>query len=168
MSPSNVSPSTTNYVLTTSNMRPVTNYALVAGGTQVPVTHQYVVQSTARTTVPQYVSTNNVRHILATTGGSQSSNVTYMLPSGAHIVRMNNVITTTVAGEHRPSAQFILTSSSQKSNPTNILPLASQTSKTGNVNVVENNGTSCRLINICTNYNNTFFSRLLLVSLILL
>jgi len=37
-----------------------------------------------------------------------------MLPSGAHIVRMNNVVTTTVSGEQKSNTQYILTSSTQK------------------------------------------------------
>jgi len=141
--PAVVSPSTSNYVLASSNLRPVTNYTLVATS-QVPATHahQYVVQSGARPTVPQYVTTGNVRHILSS--GSQPSNVTYMLPSGAHIVRINNVITTTNAGDHRPSAQYILTSSSQKSNPSVVSPLGSQqSSKTGIATVSDN---SCESI----------------------
>lgn len=110
-----VSPSTnTNYVLTSNNLRPVTNYTLVASP-QVPVTQQYVVQSKARMAGPQYVSTSNVRHVLASGTGGQTSNVAYMLPSGAHIVRMNNVITTTIAGDQRPNTQYILASSSQPS-----------------------------------------------------
>ncbi|VVC27342.1 Hypothetical protein CINCED_3A021521 [Cinara cedri] len=84
-----------------------------------PRTHQYVVQQpTSRTTVPQLASTNSVRHIIPSSI-AQSSNVTYMLPSGAHIVRMNNVMTTTVAGDQRPNAQIIRTSSSQKTSSKN-------------------------------------------------
>lgn len=110
-----VSSSASNYVLTSNNLRSVSNYTLVSGS-QVPVTHQYnIVQSAPSTSVPQYVSTGNVRHILSS--GSQPSNMTYMLPSGAHIVRMNNVVTTTVAGDQKPSTQFILTSSSQRESP---------------------------------------------------
>lgn len=112
-----VSPSGSNYILTSSNIRPRTNYTIV-GSSQVPSatheTHQYVIQQpTTRTTVPQFVSTNNVRHIIPSSS-TQSSSVTYMLPSGAHIVRMNNVITTTIAGDQRPNAQIILTSNCQK------------------------------------------------------
>ncbi|XP_025196684.1 probable serine/threonine-protein kinase nek3 isoform X2 [Melanaphis sacchari] len=118
-----ISPPTNSYVLTSSNLRPVTNYTLVASS-QVPVTHQYVVQSTTRTTIPQYVSTGNVKHIVSPS--TQQSNVTYMLPSGAHIVRMNNVVTTTVAGEQKSNTQYILTSSTQKTNSSIISPLGTQ------------------------------------------
>lgn len=131
-----VSPSTSNYVLTSSSLRPIGNYTLVSNS-QVPITHQYVVQSTTRPSAPQYVSTSNVRHILSSS--SQPSNVTYMLPSGAQIVRMNNVITTTIAGDPKSSTQFILTSSTQKINPNIVSPLGPQTSKTTITTVSENN-----------------------------
>lgn len=130
------SPSTSNYVLTSSSLRPIGNYTLVASS-QVPVTHQYVVQTTTRPTVPQYMSTGNVRHILSSS--SQPSNVTYMLPSGAQIVRMNNVITTTIAGDTKSNTQFILTSSTQKINPNVVTPIGSQPSKTTIANVSESN-----------------------------
>lgn len=142
IAPAIVAPHTSSYVLTSSNLRPITNYTLVAGS-QVPVTQQYVVQSTSRTTsVPQYVSTGNMRHILS--ASSQPSNVTYMLPSGAHIVKMNNVLTTTVASDQRSSQQqFILTSNSQKTNSNIISPLGSQTLKTTIATVTDSN---CKLL----------------------
>ncbi|XP_026820234.1 uncharacterized protein LOC113558859 isoform X2 [Rhopalosiphum maidis] len=133
-----ISPPTNSYVLTSSNLRPVTNYTLVASS-QVPVTHQYVVQSTARTTIPQYVSTGNVKHIMSPS--TQQSNVTYMLPSGAHIVRMNNVVTTTVAGEQKSNTQYILTSSTQKTN-SSISPLGTQSSISNVSTDTENNSGS--------------------------
>ncbi|XP_060845060.1 mucin-2-like isoform X2 [Rhopalosiphum padi] len=133
-----ISPPTNSYVLTSSNLRPVTNYTLVASS-QVPVTHQYVVQSTARTTIPQYVSTGNVKHIMSPS--TQQSNVTYMLPSGAHIVRMNNVVTTTVAGEQKSNTQYILTSSTQKTN-SSISPLGTQSSISSVSTDTENNSGS--------------------------
>lgn len=139
IAPAIVAPHTSSYVLTSSNLRPVTNYTLVAGS-QVPVTQQYVVQSANRTTsVPQYVSTSNMRHILS--ASSQPSNVTYMLPSGAHIVKMNNVLTTTVASDQRSGQQqFILTSSSPKTNPNIITPLGSQTLKTTIATATDSSG----------------------------
>lgn len=122
-----ITPSSSNYVqLTPSNLRPITNFTLVTGS-QVPVTHQYVVQSTTRTTGPQYVNTGNVRHILSTS--SQPTNVTYMLPSGAHIVRMNNVTTNAKVSESKQNTQFILTSSAHKANTSIISPLGSQVLK---------------------------------------
>lgn len=135
-----ISPPTNSYVLTSSNLRPVTNYTLVASS-QVPVTHQYVVQSTTRTTIPQYVSTGNVKHIVSPS--TQSSNVTYMFPSGAHIVRMNNVGTTTIAGEQKSNTQYILQSSTQKPIPSIISPLGTPTSITSVSTNTENN---CELI----------------------
>lgn len=123
-----ISPPANSYVLTSSNLRPVTNYTLVASS-QVPVTQQYVVQSNTRTTIPQYVNTNNVKHIVSPS--TQQSNVTYMLPSGAHIVRMNNVVTNTVAGEQKPNTQYILTSSTQKTNSNIKSSLGTQSSITG-------------------------------------
>lgn len=140
IAPAIVAPHTSSYVLTSSNLRSVTNYTLVAGGAQVPVTQQYVVQSTSRTApVPQYVSTGNMRHILS--ASSQPSNVTYMLPSGAHIVKMNNVLTTTMASDQRSGQQqFILASNSQKTNPNIITPLGSQTLKTTIAAVTDNSG----------------------------
>lgn len=123
MAPTFVSPSTGGYVLTASNLRPVGNYTLVAGS-QAPAA-QYVVQSAARAAAPgqQFVSAAGVRHVL--TGSSQPSNVTYVLPSGAHIVRMSGVMTTAAAGDPpRPGpTQFILTSGSPKVNPTVLSPL---------------------------------------------
>lgn len=110
-----ITPSSSNYVqLSPGNLRPITNYTLITGP-QVPVPQQYVVQSNARTTGPQYVNASNVRHVLSPS--TQQTNVTYMLPSGAHIVRMNNVTTNTMATESKQNPQFILTSSAHKSNP---------------------------------------------------
>ncbi|CAI6354004.1 unnamed protein product [Macrosiphum euphorbiae] len=135
-----ISPPTNSYVLTSSNLRPVTNYTLVASS-QVPVTQQYVVQSNTRTTIPQYVNTNNVKHIVSPS--TQQSNVTYMLPSGAHIVRMNNVVTTTVAGEQKPNTQYILTSSTQKTNSNIKSPLGTQSSITSlSIDTKNNSGSS--------------------------
>lgn len=130
-----ISPPTNSYVLTSSNLRPVTNYTLVASS-QVPVTHQYVVQSTTRTTMPQYANTNNVKHIVSPS--TQQSNVTYMLPSGSHIVRMNNVVTTTVAGEQKSNTQYILTSSTPKPNSTIQSSLGTQSSITSVSTDIEN------------------------------
>lgn len=99
-------PSSSNYVLlTSSSLRPITNYSLVIGP-QIPSTYQYLVQSTTQTTRSQYLKTGNVRHILPSS--SEPTNITciYMLPSGAHIVRINIVTTNTV-----------LTSSAHKENP---------------------------------------------------
>ncbi|XP_022168909.1 uncharacterized protein LOC111032763 isoform X2 [Myzus persicae] len=148
-----ISPPTNSYVLTSSNLRPVTNYTLVASS-QVPVTHQYVVQSTTRTTIPQYVNTNNVKHVVSPS--TQQSNVTYMLPSGAHIVRMNNIVTTTVAGEQKSNTQYILTSSTQKTNSSIKSPLVTQSSITSVSTDTENNsGSSVTMsrtvgVNTCT------------------
>jgi len=130
-----ISPPTNSYVLTSSNLRPVTNYTLVASS-QVPVTHQYVVQSTTRTTIPQYVNTGNVKHIGSPS--TQPSNVTYMLPSGAHIVRMNNVVSTT-AVDQKSNTQYILTSSTQKTSPSITSPLGTQSSITNVSTNTENN-----------------------------
>lgn len=118
-----VSASTSNsYILTPSNLRPVQNYTLIPSS-QVPNTHRYVVQSNIRPTVPQHISAGNVRHILSP--NTQPSKVTYMLPSGAQIIRM-----TTTAGVQRPNTQYILKSSSQKLNPNNVLQLGTQSPKT--------------------------------------
>uniref|UniRef100_A0A2S2Q3N0 Uncharacterized protein n=1 Tax=Sipha flava TaxID=143950 RepID=A0A2S2Q3N0_9HEMI len=132
-----VTPSSSNFIqLTSSNLRPITNYTLVAGS-QVPITHQYVVQSTARAIGPQYVNTGNVRHILSSS--SQPTNVSYVLPSGAHIVRMNNVTTNTIASESQQNTQFVLTSSAHKANPSIISPLGPQSLKNPISTAVDNN-----------------------------
>lgn len=140
MTSTTVSPSTSSFVLTSGNLRPITNYTLVASS-QVPVTHQYIVQSTTSAAMPQYVNTGSVQHILSSS--SQPSNITYMLPSGAQIVRMNNVITTTIAGDPRLSTQYILTSSPQRSNSSAVPPSGSQSPKISVATVAENN---CELL----------------------
>ncbi|XP_050530241.1 uncharacterized protein LOC126899395 [Daktulosphaira vitifoliae] len=136
VSPTNTSPATSNYVLTSSNFRPVTNYTIIASS-PASTTHSYITQSGIRTTHPQFVnvqSTSNVRHILSS--NSQPSNITYMLPSGAHIVRMSSIVTPTVTGEQHSGPQFILTSSAQKISPNTTN--SSQSSKTNNA-VTDNN-----------------------------
>jgi len=62
-----------------------------------------------------------------------------MLPSGAHIVRMNNVVTTTVAGDQKSNAQYILTSSTPKTNSTIKSSLGTQSSITSISSDTENN-----------------------------
>lgn len=126
------SPSSSNYILTSSNIRPRSNYTIVSSS-QAPSanndTPQFVVQSTARMAAPQYMSTSSIRHIIPSSG-AQSSNVTYMLPSGAHIIRMSNVVTTTGAGDQRQNTQIILTSSNPKtSTKTNISAVPEQSSE---------------------------------------
>jgi hypothetical protein len=62
-----------------------------------------------------------------------------VLPSGAHIVRMNNVTTNTIASESQQNTQFVLTSSAHKANPSIISPLGPQSLKNPISTAVDNN-----------------------------
>lgn len=149
-----VSPSTSNsYILTPSNLRPVQNYTFIPTS-QVPNVHRYVVQPNIR---PQFIRAGNVRHILSP--NTQPTKVTYMLPSGAQIIRMNNVITNKTAGVQRPSTQYILKSSAQKLNSINVSQIGTQSSKTSPI-------INCKLKIWCVVRSKTYCLILLIIHIL--